>query len=353
MSLLLQIIADPATVATLSPQQWNVLMQEVRGLRIDARIGLLLEAQGLAGVCPADPWHELRAQRHPPQLVQAQMRLELRKVLKALAGVDTPLLLLKGAAYMLAGLPVAQGRAFTDLDILVPRNRLEAVEAALLGAGWRHQNSDDYDQRYYRRWMHELPPLYHPERGIVIDVHHSILPLTSRVQPDPGLLWADSAALPGSTLRVLSPADMVLHSAAHLFHDGEISGGFGNLLDLHLLLTDFVRDADFRARLPERAAQLQLGRPLYYALSFSQDLCGTRLPDALVAHCRHFAPGPVPGWLMRTLVPPVLGPRHPRHRPAAFAAWLLYLRSHWLRMRPGLLAVHLTRKALRRASTQP
>jgi len=29
------------------------------------------------------------------------------------------------------------------------------------------------------------------------------------------------------------------------------------------------------------------------------------------------------------------------------AVWLLFVRSHWLRMPPGLLAAHLLRKAFR------
>jgi hypothetical protein len=121
---------------------------------------------------------------------------------------------------MLAGLPLARGRTFTDLDILVPRERLEEVEASLLAAGWVHHNTDDYDQRYYRRWMHELPPMYHPDRGVLMDVHHSILPLTSRLTPDIESFWAESVPLPMPSFRALCPADMLLHSAAHLFQDG-------------------------------------------------------------------------------------------------------------------------------------
>jgi hypothetical protein len=353
LSLLLEAIARPATAATLSPQAWNRLAQEIRGLRLDARISFLLEARGLAGSCPLEPWEDLCAQRCHAAFLQAQMRFELRKIAKALASADTPILLLKGAAYMMADLSVAQGRPFTDLDILVPRERLAAAEAALLAAGWQHQKTDDYDQQYYRRFMHELPPMHHRDRGIIVDVHHSILPLTSRLQPDPARLWADSVSLPQSSLRVLSPVDMVLHSAAHLFYDGEISGGFGNLLDLHLLISDFGRDPTFHGRLLDRAEQLQLGRPLYYALLFCRRLCGTPVPDGVVEASRRFAPGPVTRWLMKTLVPPVLGPRYPRHRPAAFSAWLLYLRSHWLRMPPAQLAGHLSRKGLRRLQAQP
>jgi hypothetical protein len=127
MSLLLQGIREPNFFATLDPTQWNLLMQEIRAQRLSARISYLLEDHDLADACPRRTWMELQAQRYYPEFVQAQIRLELRKVRKALADLDTPIMLLKGAAYHFAGLPVARGRAFNDLDILVPRELLEPV----------------------------------------------------------------------------------------------------------------------------------------------------------------------------------------------------------------------------------
>jgi hypothetical protein len=41
---------------------------------------------------------------------------------------------------------------------LVPRERLDDVQEALLAAGWEWVKEDAYDDLYYRRWMHELPP---------------------------------------------------------------------------------------------------------------------------------------------------------------------------------------------------
>ena len=42
------------------------------------------------------------------------------------------------------------------------------------------QGLTPYDDAYYRDHMHELPPLIHKERDRMIDVHHTILPLTAR-----------------------------------------------------------------------------------------------------------------------------------------------------------------------------
>lgn len=348
MNLFLDLWRQPEQVRSLGLSDWNLLLREVRALRLEARLRQHLEDAGVHGDCPALVWTEWVAQCHHPTFIQAQSRLEVRKVCKALAGLDTPVLLLKGAGYLLAGLAVARGRLFTDLDVLVPEHRLAAVEAALLAAGWQALKQDAYDQTYYRRWMHELPPLVHPERGMVIDVHHAILPRTHRLAVDPAPLWADSLALARAPLRVLAPADMVLHSAAHLFADGEIAGGLNNLLDLDLLLRDFGAADGFWDHLPDRAARLGLGRPLYYALTTCVPLCGTPVPAAVMARVQGFAPPAPVAWFMRRLIRTVLTPHYPYRRRPAISAWLLYLRSHWLRMPPGLLAGHLWRKLLMR-----
>lgn len=348
-SLFLEVWREPARVAGLTVPDWNLLLREARALGLEARLSFRLSDAGVVAACPAAVWDELCAQRYQPAFVQARARFEVRKVVKALAAVDTPVLLLKGAGYLLAGLAVARGRNFSDLDVLVPAARLAAAEAALLAAGWQTLKADDYDQTYYRRWMHELPPLYHPQRGLVIDLHHAILPRTNRCAFDPAALWTDSLALARAPLRVLAPVDMVLHSAVHLFVDGEVAGGLNNLLDLDGLLTDFGRVGGFYDRLIARARGLGLGRPLYYALRACQDLLGTSVPAEGLAAAHAFAPGPATDWLMGRLVCAVLTPRYPHRRPAAVATWLLYLRSHWLRMPPGLLAAHLGRKLLRRA----
>src|SRR3546814_3475882 len=116
---------------------------------------------------------------------------------RVLAPLDCPGVLLKGTAFAAAGLSAGVGRSIGDLDILVPRDRIDAVEAALLGAGWEWVKPDPYDDVYYRRWMHELPPLIHRERDRMIAVHHTILPLTARITTDAAALIAASVGQTG------------------------------------------------------------------------------------------------------------------------------------------------------------
>src|SRR5581483_3934078 len=118
-----------------------------------------------------------------------------------------------------------------DVDILVPRAALPRVEAALMRQGWATSHHEPYDQRYYREWMHELPPLRHVARGTVADVHHSIAPPSGRLKPDSAKLLAAAETVTGyASLKVLANLDMILHSAAHLFLNEDLTHGLRDLV---------------------------------------------------------------------------------------------------------------------------
>ena len=173
--------------------------------------------------------------------------------------IGAPVILLKGAAYLAMQLPAARGRSFSDVDVLVPKARLSQVESALMQRGWMTTHHSAYDQRYYREWMHELPPLRHLQRQSVLDVHHTILPETARLRPDATLLLSAALPVPGwDGVAVLAPTDMVLHSMTHLFHNDELSRGLRDLSDLDLLLRHFAVDATWWRNLVERARTLDL-----------------------------------------------------------------------------------------------
>ena len=244
---------------------------------------------------------------------------------RALAPLGVPVVLLKGTAFAAAGLSAGRGRAIGDLDVLVPREALGAVEAALLGAGWEWVKPDPYDDDYYRRWMHELPPLIHVERDRMIDVHHTILPPTARPTPDARALIADAVPL-GNGLSVLAPADMIVHAAAHLFADGDLAGGLRNLWDVRCLVEEFGRGG-----LEERARLHDLRREVARALRLVRDLFETEVPGWVGA-------GRAFDSLYRRRLLARDGWGRPI-RPATRGGF--YVRSHWLRMPPHLLARHL------------
>jgi len=263
---------------------------------------------------------------------------------------------MKGAAYLMSGRQAALGRLFSDVDIMVPKTRIGEVEAALMLNGWAGSHDTPYDQRYYREWMHEIPPMQHIHRGTTLDVHHGILPETARLKPNSTLILAAAAPLADDArIRVLSPQDMVLHSMTHLFHNDDLSHGLRDLSDLDLLMREFGGDPAFWPRLVGRAQQLDLTRPLFYGLRHARKTFATPVPEQTVAALAPFGPPQPLGGLMDLLWSRGLAPQHktaapPHMAPALFA---LYVRAHSLRMPPTLLAHHLFTKAFLMPKDKP
>jgi hypothetical protein len=362
---LIRGLRDPASVLRLTEPAWTDLIAIARA---ESLLGTL--ACRCAGLdLPERVAAALADARSDVEAAQRQALWEAEMARRALAPLSGPVILLKGTAYLAAGLPAAEGRSIGDLDILVPRAPLPQVEAALLAAGWEWVKDDPYDQHYYREWMHELPPLIHRERDRMIDVHHTILPLTHRRRPDAEALIAGS--VPISTpfglslskpyfssasplgeegkafdklrpngdvgeLRVLAPADMIVHAATHLVADGDLAGGLRNLWDIDRLLRHFAAgQPDFWDELHARAARHHLLAPVRRAARLAHDLYGTPVPE---------------GWRLRDRADWLFRRRLLAHdgwgRPVRPVTRLgFYVRSHWLRMPPAMLARHLLRKA--------
>ena len=161
--------------------------------------------------------------------------------------------------------------------------------------------------------MHELPPMQHVQRGSA-DRRPPRDPAgdgarCGPTRPSCAPPRVPVAGRPG--LQVLAPADMVLHSATHLFYDGEFDQGLRDLVDLHRLLRHFgaapgfwdgaagarARAASWRGRCSTRCAT---------ARACSARRCRPRCWPA----ARGGAPGPLLLALMDALFGRALLPPH-------------------------------------------
>lgn len=344
---LLQALRQPDTVTSLSLAEWDLLLRQARRANLLAHLHVLLEQRNLIEQVPSQPQEHLESLRVIAERHTQAVQWEVIQIRKALAKTGVQVILLKGSAYLMAKLPAARGRLFSDIDILVPKNNLNEVEAALMLHGWAAAHHDAYDQRYYRTWMHELPPMRHTKRATVIDVHHAILPKTA-YRPTPEKLFAAAQKLDGyDDLKVLAPVDMFLHSAAHLFHEAELDNGLRDMVDINSLLRHFSNQPSFWPKLVERAKELELTRALFYALRYTELLLHTPIPADTMRAAQVGCPNPLMLALMDSLFTRALMPVHPScsDRLTGVARRMLYVRAHWLRMPPLLLVRHLLHKA--------
>lgn len=334
--LLADALRDPASTASLDASGWTALIAMARAEQVIGTLAHRLEGAEM----PAAAARILADARASAADQRRAALWEAEAARRALAGLDVPIVLLKGTAYVAADLAAGEGRSIGDLDILVPPGRLDAVEAALLAAGWEWVKPDPYDDAYYRRWMHELPPLIHRERDRMIDVHHTILPLTARITPDAAAMIADSVVL-ANGLRVLSPQDMICHAAAHLFADGDLAGGMRNLWDIDRLVRQFSeRDGEFCLSAFERAWEHGLCSSVRRAFRLAHQVYRTPVKSYRSPIVASLDKERSDSLFRRRLLARD-GWGRPTRRGTRLA---FYLRSHWLRMPPAMLARHLWTK---------
>jgi hypothetical protein len=341
-SPLIRVLSDIQASESLDAEEWSLLFAEARAAGLAPRIASTLGEHGPPRSMPARFAPQALAARLQGEAIARDALREVRYLRAALEGINTPIVLLKGAAYVVAGLPPARGRVFSDIDILSRREDLPKVEASLMMAGWIGDKKDSYDQRYYREWSHEIPPMTHLQRGTTVDLHHSLVMPTCRLGIDSGILLKSivpASGLPGWFR--LGDEAMVLHACAHLLLNSEFDRGLRDLGDINLLVRHFSgQTPGFLARLIDLASASGLERIAARALLLCHRFYATPLPDWPAITQARFDP-------VLALLGQVATTRHPDTRPTLqpIADQMLALRELSLRFPAHILIRHLWHKA--------
>lgn len=345
---LLNTLQAPERCSELDAHAWDHLIRTARSARL---LGTL--ATRVGAIVPIDQLEaaverQLRAGSVEAHFRRQKVRYLLSAIAPLMGSTAAPCILLKGAAYIAQGMEMADGRLPADVDVMVPRAALDAVERSLLAAGWQYEKLRPYDEVYYRMWSHELPPLRSPGQALELDLHHTILPPLGRLKPDTEALFRAAVPIAGTTFGVLAPADQTLLAAAHLFHDSDCTNRLRDLVDIDGLLRAFSAvDSGFWHELDAHARLHHLGRPLWYALTFAQAWLGTPIPPEAAAAIDAYRPSRTAASLVTALIQRTLPPIHPdgeSTRDRRWASRTLLARATWLRMPPRRFARHTLHK---------
>lgn len=329
---LIALLRQSALVSEFALEDWNSIVEAGRKTQLLGSLAALLRRAGVfKQVPPAVQRHlylaELTAQRRS----EAAM-WELAAMRRAI-DPSISLVLLKGCAYVACQDINAGGRVFSDVDIMVRRQDLSALETTLITVGWKPSRVNAYDHAYYRNWMHEIPPMAHVRRHTVLDLHHAINPPISRYYVNPGKL-SESLVEVQPGVFALGALDRVIHCALHLLQEGESKKLLRDLYDLHLLAQQHANTPESLRQLQDRAKDLGVLKLLQSAMNAAQNLFATgRMTDESTV------------WLDNCVVYAARHANQSSSWVAGLAGTVVLAHSHWMKMPMHLLLPHLIRKA--------
>lgn len=295
---MLGLLSGNVAPEQISLFDWSRMMSAARLTGVWSRIAWrIVQQEELDRVPEEIQWH-IHSQNIRTAWRTKQIRCELERLEISFQQFSGPVVLLKGGAYAYANLSPSAGRIYSDIDLLVAKNDLQSAEQVLTALGWEIMDLSEKHQRYYRSWLHEIPPMRHRFRKTELDLHHNLQPSSHCLAIDPLKTIDASQFVSGKsrTLRILSKTDLILHSASHLFLLGDFTHGLRDLHDLDLLLNEFSTQTGFWESLVDRAIELNLQTPCWLALRFTQMYFATPIPEIVTDRMGSLAPGK---WVQR------------------------------------------------------
>jgi hypothetical protein len=214
----------------------------------------------------------------------------------------------------------------------------------LKSALWQSEKLSDYDDKYYRTWAHEIPPLFHVVRDTVLDVHHNLyLPISGR-SPKVELFLANNTVCENGCY-VLGPAESVLHSIIHLFMNEDFTNAFRDLFDLHLLIHEY-QSKEFWQQLLSLAQETKFEKELYYCLALLINIYGVEKQPIFEALESKYD-SKANRFFIQHILFNAITPKHSLidYFCAKLARSLVFLKGHWLKMPFHILITHLAIKS--------
>lgn len=225
----------------------------------------------------------------------------LADILKALseAGVDT--VLLKGYALgqMLYNQPTL--RFYSDFDLLVRVEQLDAAERQMTVLGYE-PDEQQYPRTWYRENHHHLAPFVR-DGSLPVEVHWNLVEpaVSGHMQIDLDSIWTESRSFNVNdvTTRILCLEHLLVHLSIHAVTIHFFEMGLKPLCDVCTLLERYGERLDWD-KLIRTSLDWRCGRQVYLMLRLVSELFEIKLPEAAL---RRLSPEDIaPSFLEYSLV---------------------------------------------------
>jgi hypothetical protein len=184
-------------------------------------------------------WPRVEGARLAARIVTGELLDAARDIVEATARRHLTVTLLKGISVCEQYYPEPHLRLMRDIDLLVSDDALPAAEACLRELGW--QPREPRSQAFYATHHHSAP-LFHPQRGVWIEVHRGLVPPDSAIAHERVFTGAHirgeirPSVFRGQSTTRLSDELQLVYLASHWGRHFRATGGLFAILDAIYLL---------------------------------------------------------------------------------------------------------------------
>jgi len=264
-------------IPTIELKQWENIIHVLREVNLLAACYFRLEKEDKLTLLPSFALKHMKSAAVYSSRQSEQVLFECKLLQKILDAENISSVFLKGASYTLRKSKNSAGRVYSDIDLLVAKNEISKAEQTLAKHAWCTKKVSEYDNKYYREWSHEIPPMFNIHRGTVLDLHHNILLPISGREVNVELLTENCQSIDGG-YTVLGYAATILHSIVHLIINEDVSNGYRDVLDITTLIKE-NDSPEFWQEITLLASKLGFNNELYLALSLSKKYANLTIPN--------------------------------------------------------------------------
>jgi hypothetical protein len=202
--------------------EWEAVLRLSSSHLVTPQLRWALWEQGLVSDLPADVADYLEAVYTLNLERNRECESQLEQLIPMLNSIGVAPVLLKGGAAIVGGLyPTSGERMITDLDILIPAQRLPDVLDELGGIGYRLMDSHGElaTTGDWKALCHHYPPLFKTGLPASIELHVEPvdLPFFKSLTSDEVLRGARALKWRGVHCRIPSPEHFIAHNVIHAF----------------------------------------------------------------------------------------------------------------------------------------